>query len=497
MIQSKKFHYLWIGLLLIISFIFKACHTSKTDYNSSDAIHPDKARLCGRYSKEICQSLEDSSAKIQLVVLTHFAEGFIKEEVPLNSDGTFTIDIPVVCKTMCQIGLEGYYINVYLTPGKKSEFELTMRMSQKRNLKMIEGVGFSDDDYKAEKLIRDDFTKEIKPDLDFKSGISTEEYQQFVINNLNKIKKEVEINTELSYDRKQVTKSVLRTNYLNWWVLNSNENDFSGAPQPLKKASDFTFLRYFKLNDPSEFYTQGYRLALQKILETDVFHIPPIGDMPVEEWLKDVKSIMANLIGSDTGFFYDLLAANSYYLYLKNEEKPFSDKQIENIKSYFKSKIYTDVLLADNETTIEFIKSNQKEMPNVPKEELLNAIVSQYKGKVLVVDFWATWCQPCLQAMYNSEDMKKKLTNENKNVVFIYLAAPTSDKKQWKEIAKNFKGAHYFIDNEDEWKYILSQFRFDGIPSYLIYAADGHLKTKFTVFPGNEKMQAMIEELLP
>jgi len=494
MIQYKKFHYFLISLLLIGSLILKGCHTSKIAYNSSDLIPFDIARLCGEYSKEVCQTLEDSSTKVQIVVLIPFAEGFIKKEIPLDNNGTFSIDIPIVCSTMCQIGLEGYYINIYLTPGKKSEFELTMGISQKRNLKTIEGVGFTEEDYKEEKLIRDNLTKEIKPNLSFEQGLSTEAYQQHVINSLNEIKKEVESNTGLVYERKQAVKSVLRMDYLYWWVLNSEDNDFSGAPQPLKKVSDFTFLKYFKLNDSAEIYTPGYRLVIQKILETEIFHIPPIGDTPVNEWLRGVKSTLADLIGSNTGFFYDLLAANSYYLYLKNEGKPFSDKQIANIKDYFQNKIYIDVLLADNDKTIEFIRSNQKVMPDVPKEELMDAIVSQYKGKVVVVDFWATWCLPCLNAMSASENMKEELTN--KNVVFLYMAAPSSDKKEWEEKARNFKGAHYLLDTEDEWKYILSQFKFSQIPSYLIYDINGNITNKFTAYPGNEKMQAMIEELL-
>lgn len=498
MIQSKKFHYLWISLLLVNSFIFKGCHTSKAGYNPSNSIPPDMARLSGRYSKEIVQALEDSSAKVQLVVVTHFAEGYTKEEIPLNNDGTFTIDIPVVCATECQIGLEGYYTFACLIPGQKTEFEMTIGISHKRNLKMIKGTGWTEEDGKEEKPFLDDIVKTSNSDWNFKQGISTKEYQQLVVNNLNEIKKKVENNTELLYNQKQIMKSRLRMYYLYGWVLNSLNTDGNliGAwPQPLKNASEFTFLKYFRLNDSTEFYAQEYRMALQKILETEVFHIPPIGDIPVEKWLKGVKSTLADLIGSNTGFFYDLLAANSYYLYLKNEGKPFSDKQIENIHAYFKNKIYTDVLLADNEKTIDFIKSNQKELPNVPKEELLNAIVSQCKGKVVVVDFWATWCQPCLKAMFGSEDMKEKLAN--KNVVFIYLSAPTSDKKEWKEIARDFRGEHYFIATEDEWKYIMNQLNFNGIPSYLIYDADGHLKNKFTGFPGNEKMQEMIEKQLP
>jgi len=498
MIQSKKLYHLCIGLLFVGSLVFTECHTSNRENKPSDSTPPCVARLSGQYSKDIIQDLENTSAMVQLAIVDYFTEGYTKE-ISLNADGTFSIDIPIVCNTECQITLGGYYIIAFLSPGQETEFKLTKGISHKRNLNMIRGSGFTEEDIKEVKLICNDIIEKNRPDWNFKPGISTEVYQQLVINNLNEIKKEIDNNTELLYDQKQYLKNLLRMNYLYGWVLNSLNTDgkiIGALPQPLKNAYDFTFLKNFKLNDPADFYTTMYKAVLSKILETEVFHIPSIGDTPVEEWLKGVKSTLANLIGSDTGFFYDLLAANSYFLYLKKEEKPFSDKQVENMRAYFKNKIYIDVLLANNDKTIEFIKSNQKIIPNVPKEKLLNAIVSQYKGKVVVVDFWATWCQPCLKAMYGSEDMKERMAGKNKNVVFVYLAAPTSDKKEWKEIARNFKGAHYFIDTQDKWNYMMSLNNFSEIPTYLIYDTDSHLKNKFTGFPGNEKIQAIIEELL-
>ena len=488
MTQSKKFHYFWIILLLVSNLLYMSCRSSKLSPVSSG-----KARLCGRYSKEIYQALEDTSVKIQLVISVPFAEGYTKEEIPLNNDGTFSIDIPVVLNSACQIGLDGYYIWVYLSPGQKTEFEMTKGKSQKRNLKMIRGMGWTEEESKEYQAIVDNIYYVTKKKFDFQPGISTEKYQQHVINNLKLIKKEVDNNTKLFFDLKKPTIQSIKTSYLFFWVLNSIEND-TYQIQPLKKTSDFTFLKYFNLNDQFSFWSPNYIYALQRILESKVFQIPPIGDTPIHEWLKGIKSIFADLIGSDTGIFYNLLAANSYTLQLKNEKKPLSDEQIKNIQSYFQNPLYADELLSENEKVIEQLQF-KSDIPNGGIDKMIDTIVSQNKGKVVVIDFWATWCRPCLIAMDSFKDIKKEF--EKKNVTFVYIAAPTSNREKWEEITRNEKGIHYFLDTEDNWEYLMKKFNFNTIPTYLIYDPDGNLNQRLNNYPGNEKMQEMIENLLP
>src|SRR6218665_942701 len=51
--------------------------------------------------------------------------------------------------------------------------------------------------------------------------------------------------------------------------------------------------------------------------------------------------------------------------------------------------------------------------------------VSSYKGKILIIDFWATWCSPCIAAMKDLEEYKKQLGDQ---LEVIAISAETEER---------------------------------------------------------------------
>lgn len=288
----------------------------------------------------------------------------------------------------------------------------------------------------------------------------------------------------------------MTTNYRNFGPENGTES-FKLFPTP---RSYYAFLKQFDLNNPNYLYNAWYAVVFHRLLENETLNIPKIDETPVDKWLTEVKPKLSDLVGINDGLFYDMLVANSYSMQLNDELKPLSDKQKENIQQYFKSKGFAGVLLRKNEEIVRM--DNEKKQfkleivttPEVPKEQLMDAIISKYKGKTVVVDFWATWCQPCMAAMQDIRKVKSELIG--KDVVFVYITNISSPKKLWEQKVKQIGGEHYYLTNE-QWEYVMQSQDFSGIPTYLLYDADSKLKNKMTGFPGMVKMQEIIEGLLP
>lgn len=261
--------------------------------------------------------------------------------------------------------------------------------------------------------------------------------------------------------------------------------------------SYFRFLRDFKFNDPQYLICFSFLESQRKILQNEILGLPKIGETDIPTWLAKVKVILADLVGFRDGQYYDILAANAYGRQLNEEVRPLSEKQKQNIGDYWKNGEIAKILLRKNRQVVELDKYKSpvvvNDISSVPKAQVMETILAKHKGKVVFVDFWATWCGPCLDAMTQFRSTKNEF--HGKDVAFVYLTNGSSPLKLWEEKIKGIGSEHYYLTG-DQWEYVMNQLQFQFIPSYVLYNKEGALINKFSGFPGSEEVKKMIDGLL-
>jgi peroxiredoxin len=98
------------------------------------------------------------------------------------------------------------------------------------------------------------------------------------------------------------------------------------------------------------------------------------------------------------------------------------------------------------------------------------------KGKVVLLDFWGTWCPPCVASVPGLRDLNKKYSKES-SFVMISVSSD-SDEETWKEFVGREKMVWaQFLDRE---RAVQRAFKVSAFPTYIVLDSDGVIRYRST-----------------
>ncbi len=229
-------------------------------------------------------------------------------------------------------------------------------------------------------------------------------------------------------------------------------------------------------------------------------HYPYLTKLFAKAFVADGDKKKAEIVYKEyAGFFkgktkdyllYDLIKLGGMFNYTKPNpvlaERFLADATDPALKSYIKE-------------TYDFIKlkkSSKGMLAHFSGADVSwSKMLEKHKGKVVYVDFWASWCAPCRSEMPASQTLQKQFAG--KEVVFVYVSLDENsvDWKKASGLEGIDKGESYIITHPEKFE-PAKEYKINSIPRYFLIDKSGKIVNEAAPRPSDNKIAKEIQSLL-
>lgn len=200
----------------------------------------------------------------------------------------------------------------------------------------------------------------------------------------------------------------------------------------------------------------------------------------IDFWKEDAESV-----GCDSILCQIHLARKLYGL-IDNMRKPLPDRMMAKAEWGIRLEGGWDIVSREQEKYVAIQNRDLSDVSSLRSAEyvkdvtggeaLLRKLTEPYRGKLVLLDIWGTWCGPCKEALSHSHELFERMRPYG--VVFLYLANRSAE-DSWKNVIKQYNVVgdnvvHYNLP-DDQQRAIEQYLGVNCFPSYRLIGVDGHV----------------------
>ena len=198
----------------------------------------------------------------------------------------------------------------------------------------------------------------------------------------------------------------------------------------------------------------------------------------------DILQAMLDSVGCEYPL-RDIFFAHMFYEMIDGARQPLDSLVLDHVEKHLvKMPQALAVLKNLNDKYVAIQKRSLSDTANLKSadevadmsdgEKILRKITEPYRGKLILLDIWGTWCGPCKEALSHSQEEYERL--KDFDLVYLYLAN-SSDNESWKSVIKEYNlvgdnVVHYNLP-ESQQSAIENFLQVHSFPTYKLIDRDG------------------------
>ncbi len=182
----------------------------------------------------------------------------------------------------------------------------------------------------------------------------------------------------------------------------------------------------------------------------------------------------------------DLYTAHILYDYINDMRQPLAAMTIDWLNENIKLDFARQQVLALNEKYEALSRKDFSNSTNLLStdnlegitegEQILRKIIEPWKGKMILIDVWGTWCGPCKEAMKHSQELYERM--KAYDMFFLYMAN-RSNETSWKNVINEYNVTGENVGHvnlpADQQSAVEDFLKVNFYPSYFLIDREGHL----------------------